>query len=192
MKIYWDNDNAMKDFIYTNYSLSLGHKSCIDHIIMSGCIFDGIRRNNVIYDGDNPSNHNLLFLAVKSLSNMAHVRSINSKPTNRVLCSWNKATATDIELYKHCIDTKLDSITCFYNDVVYCTDINCCIPSHKRQINEMCSTLINLCILASAQTIPQGRLGDKAIPGWNEQVKSYKETSLFWHWIWLEDVAHRK
>ena len=24
------------------------------------------------------------------------------------------------------------------------------------------------------------------IPGWNEQVKSYKETSLFWHWIWLE------
>ena len=49
----------MKDFTYTHYSL--GHKSCIDHIIMSGCIFDGIIRNNVIYDGDNPSNHNLLF-----------------------------------------------------------------------------------------------------------------------------------
>ena len=64
LKISWDNDNAMKDFTYTNYSL--GHKSCIDHIIMSGCIFDGIRRNNVIYDGDNPSNRNLLFLAVKS------------------------------------------------------------------------------------------------------------------------------
>ena len=38
LKIYWDNDNAMKDFKYTNYSL--GQKSCIDHIIMSGCIFD--------------------------------------------------------------------------------------------------------------------------------------------------------
>ena len=59
MNIYWDNDKAMKDFTYTNYSR--GHKSCIDHIIMSGCIFDGIIRNNVIYDGDNPSNHNLLF-----------------------------------------------------------------------------------------------------------------------------------
>ena len=47
-------------------------------------------------------------------------------------------------------------------------------------------TLINLCILASAQTIPQGRPADKAIPGWNEQVRSYKERSLFWHWIWLE------
>ena len=34
MKISWDNDKAMKDFTYTNYSL--GHKSCIDHIIMSG------------------------------------------------------------------------------------------------------------------------------------------------------------
>ena len=72
---------------------------------MSGCIFDGISRNYVIYDGDNPSNHNLLLLAVKSLSNMAYVRSTNLKQTNRVLCSWNTATSTDIELYKHCIDT---------------------------------------------------------------------------------------
>ena len=168
-----DNDNAMKDFTYTNYSL--GHKSCIDHIIMSGCIFDGISRNNVIYDGDNPSNHNLLFLAVKSLSNMAYVRSIHSNQTNRVLRSWNKVTATDIELYRHCIDTKLDSIAYFYNDVVYCTDIHCCITSHQRQINEMCSTLINLCILASAQNIPRDRPAGKTNPGWNEQVKSYQE-----------------
>ena len=70
-------------------------------------------------------------------------------------------------------------LSMFYNDVVYCTDINCCITSHKRQINEMCSTLINLCILASAQTIPRGRPVDKTIPGWNEQVKSYQERSLF-------------
>ena len=32
-----------------------------------------------------------------------------------------------------------------------------CITSHKRHINEMCSTLINLCIFDSAQTIPRGR-----------------------------------
>ena len=102
MKNYWDNVNAMKDFTYTNYSL--GHKSCIDHIIMSGCIFDGIIRNNVIYDGDNPSTHNLLFLAVTSLSNMSYIRSGYSNQTNRELCSWNKGTATDIELYKHCIE----------------------------------------------------------------------------------------
>ena len=125
----------MKHFTYTNYSL--GHNSCIDHIIMSGCIFGGTIRNNVIYDGDNPSNHNLLFLAITSLSNMSYIRSRNSNQTNREVCSWNKAKHTDIELYKHCIDTKLDSIACFFNDVVYCTDINCCIPSHNRQINEM-------------------------------------------------------
>ena len=76
MQISWDNANAMKDFTYTNYSL--GHKSCIYHIIMSGCIFEGIIKNNVIYDSDNPSNHYLLFLAVKSVLNMAYVSSINS------------------------------------------------------------------------------------------------------------------
>ena len=48
----------------------------------------------------------------------------------------------------------------------------------------MCSTMINLCILASAQTIPGRRPADKTIPGWNEQAKVYQERSLFWHWIW--------
>ena len=119
--------------------------------------FDGIIRNNVIYDGDNPSNHNLLFLAVTSLSNMSYIRSRHSNQTNMELCSYNKATATDIELYTDCIDAKLDSIACFYNDVVYCTDINCCIPSHKRQKNEMCSTLINLCILALCTNYTSGK-----------------------------------
>ena len=37
MKINWDIDNVMKDFTYTNYSL--GHKTCIDHFIKSGCIY---------------------------------------------------------------------------------------------------------------------------------------------------------
>ena len=50
----------------------------------------------------------------------------------------------------------------------------------------MCSTQINLCILASAQTISRGRPAGKTIPGWNEQVKSYQERSLFWHWILVE------
>ena len=42
-------------------------------------------------------------------------------------------------------------------------------------MNEMCSTLINMCILSIAQTIPWGRPPDKTIPGWNEHVKSYQE-----------------
>ena len=65
--------------------------------------------NKVIYDGDNPSHHNLLFLAVTSLSKMSYVRIYLSFQTNRVLCSWNKAH-TDLELYTNCIYAKLDSI----------------------------------------------------------------------------------
>ena len=50
---------------------------------MCGYIVDGIIRNNVIYDGDNPSNHDLLFLAVYSLLNMSYIRSRNSNQNNR-------------------------------------------------------------------------------------------------------------
>ena len=37
LKITWANINLKKDFTYNN--LSLGHKSCIDHILVDNCVF---------------------------------------------------------------------------------------------------------------------------------------------------------
>ena len=67
-KIALENTNSKKDFTYTN--VSLGHKSCIDHILVDNRIFDIILDNYVIYDGANPSNHNVLYLSIKNFRDM--------------------------------------------------------------------------------------------------------------------------
>ena len=72
LKFAWENTNSKKDFTYTN--VSLGHKSCIDHILVDNCIFDRIIDNYVIYDGANPSNHNVLYLSIKNFRDMLYAK----------------------------------------------------------------------------------------------------------------------
>ena len=57
---------------------------------------------------------------------------------------------------------------------------------HRTQINEMCSTIISICLSASANTISRARPQCKIVPGWNKKVKDALNTSQLWHWIWLE------
>ena len=45
LKVSWNHCNSSKDYTYTNYAL--GHKSCIDHILMSGNIYENIIKNYV-------------------------------------------------------------------------------------------------------------------------------------------------
>ena len=72
-KVAWENTNSKKDFTYTN--VSLGHTSCIDHILVDKCIFDIIIDNCVIYDGANPSNHNVHYLYIKNFRGMLYAKS---------------------------------------------------------------------------------------------------------------------
>ncbi len=50
---------------------------------------------------------------------------------------------------------------------------------------------------ASKETIPQSKysqinkVGSKTVPGWNEYVDSYFQTSLLWHSMWIQNGKHR-
>ncbi len=50
---------------------------------------------------------------------------------------------------------------------------------------------------ASKETIPQSKcshinkVDSKIVPGWNEFVDSYFQTSLFWHSMWIQNGIPR-
>ena len=46
LKVLWNHRNSSKDYTYTIYAL--GHKSCIDHILMSGNIYENIIKKNML------------------------------------------------------------------------------------------------------------------------------------------------
>ena len=100
--------------------------------------------------------------------------------SNKHVCLWERVSFDDITSYKANIDSKLESFIYDY-DVIYCIDIHCNNDVHRAQINEMCSTIISICLSASAKTIPRARPQCKIVPGWNKKVKDALNTSQFWH-----------
>ena len=117
----------------------MGQKSCIDHVLVDNCIFDRIIDNYVIYDGVNPSNHNVLYLSIKNFRDMLYAKSDCIDRSTKHVCSWEKASFDDIMSYKANIDSKLESFIYDY-DIIYCNDIHYNNDVHRAQINEMCST----------------------------------------------------
>ena len=112
-----------KDCTYTNFSL--GHKSCIDHILVDKCVLkNSITDNYVVYDGNNPSNHNVLYLYITNFKDMYYAKSDCIDRSTKHVCSRERASLDDIVLYKAVLDSKLESCNYDY-DVVHCNDIHC-------------------------------------------------------------------
>ena len=66
----WDHVLAKLDYTYVNHAL--GHKSSIDHFIMSKNIFDFLIDSSVFMDPMNPSNHNIIQLSITCLGSIVY------------------------------------------------------------------------------------------------------------------------
>ena len=65
-------------------------------------------------------------------------------------------------------------------------------PNHHVAINALHDNIVHAMISAGEESIPLKRRNKhKVIPGWTEIVKEERETSLFWHRLWLENDCPR-
>ena len=109
-------------------------------------------------------------LTIKNFRDMLYAKSDCIGRSTKHVCSWERASFDDITLYNANLDSKLESCIYDYDDI-YCNTIHCNNDVHRAQINEMCNTLISICLSASAKSIPRARPQYKIVPGWNEKVK---------------------
>ena len=70
--------------------------------------------------------------------------------------------------------------------MVNCNDKQCSLVAHREAIDLLCDQIIECCISAERQCIPQKRTGARPIPGWNAHVEDERQRSLFWHDLWLQ------
>jgi hypothetical protein len=182
LRVAWESDCADKDYTYTN--LSLNHNSCIDHFVVSDNIFQVINNNNVIYDVDNVSNHNIVLLdvniSVVHLSDDSQYVNIDKKR-----CDWTKASNANIVSYKDELDCRLSNVN-IPNDLIQCNNVTCQSENHIEYVNTLCSDIINCCMHSAFKCIPLRKYGGKVVPDWPELVKPSRDRSLFWHHIWLD------
>ena len=150
---------------------------------MSTDIYDVIVTNLVESDPTHFSSHNVVILEFEHHVETdidAHVDETEEKH-----CKWSKTTAYDICKYRHVLYCILEHMV-VPTDMLRCGNVQRKNRAHSESIDKMCSDIINACLQASEDAIPQtdGKRST-SVPYWNENIK-HKERSLCCHWIWCE------
>ena len=65
-----------------------------------------------------------------------------------------------------------------------CCDHSC--TEHSSDITQYCDDIIRCLTNASIKTIPKCKPAGKRVPGWNDEVKPYRDDSIFWNSIWKQ------
>ena len=182
----WDSTKTIVSDTYVNHALN--HASRIDHFLLCDIAFQCIDKCEVRYDATNPSNHNVLFLALDFQYHDCSSAAINSgssasqRPSST---DWCKAHPDAVGMYRQYLDTLLSTLL-QRQELPLCSDVSCNNAEHRASIDSFCSELIENCLLASSLCIPTKHHGRKPVAGWDERARPERETALLWHWIWKD------
>ena len=99
---------------------------------------------------------------------------------------WKKATENNIREYKINLNKNLDEINVPV-DVLKCDNLFC--DSHKAAIEVFHDNIVDACLDAAANSIPlkTPKKGKPGIPGWTQFVEHKRQSSLFWHHLWIDN-----
>ena len=180
------------DFTFGQHSVRNGNNlfttSCIDHFVLQNNMFNDISHAQAIHLGENLSCHEPIFLCLK-IDTLPGDGSQN-KPVQNFLVKkplWSKASSEHIDNYRNDLKNNLSSM--FLNDGLKCNNLNCDDPHHRGDLDTFYNSLTDLIDKSVAKNIPRFepnfRGNNNRVPGWNEQVRPFRDDARFWHAIWV-------
>ena len=161
-----------------------GSFSCIDHFLVSSGLSDCVVYIVRCDYHDNPSKHVPLLMEMclrNDLLRTADTSRVNTASARPI--AWYKVTENDENLYKQKQDRWLSKMKDY--QVTECSNVKCCDPAHKTQIDEWFQDMVDCCLL-SDQHLPRTAKLKKNKPYWTTEVKPYKDESLWWHKFWQQ------
>jgi hypothetical protein len=162
--------------------------SIIDHFLVSESLHEeAVNAVYVKHDVDNRSDHDPIFLSL--LMNLT--LSTTTARTFISKCSWHRASEDNISAYRDSVHTLLSEIP-IPVDAILCRNLSCFDVEHKAALTRYARFLSEACLIAADAHIPTTKSSFSArVPGWNEYVAPFREKSLFWHHLWLENGKPR-
>ena len=130
---------------------------------------------------DNLSDHIPLYISLDCyIAEFTHDHndSFKEKPI------WNLATNNDIQLYKCKLNEILHQID-NSSKMKHCDNCNnLCLSTES--ISQMYDKIIDACSDATRIHVPiSGKPSPKVIPGWDNDMTAARNSSMFWHDIWV-------
>jgi hypothetical protein len=149
---------------------------------LSSSLFDSIIDCHVVACSTNPSSHCSVEVQLE-LSLIPDSNADVPLPKNRPL--WHKVSNENISKYQYELDKILD-FSDVNNSIIACKDVNCKDKHHLDYINSFCDAINDACYSAGLKSFPYSNNHKAGIPFWNENVQPLRDTSIFWHDIWIE------
>ena len=183
-----DNDlypvirHAASQVDYT-YQFNMSRFSVLDHFIIPASLFDNAVHSLLVeHDVDNRSDHEPLILVL-------HIPVHYTCRNNRVFTTkiaWHKASLEHLTNYRCLLQANLRSVV-LPVDTLVCQDVMCCNVEHQSMINKFANDITHACLAAAVDSIPKtnSRQGSGSVPGWTDEVEPVRQTSIFWHNLWV-------
>ena len=155
--------------------------SIIDHFILSENMEMLIKEYYATDSIDNLSDHIPLYISLDCyIAEFTHDHNdaFKEKP------NWNLATNNDIQLYKCKLNEILHQID-ISSKMKHCDNCNnLCLSTES--ISQMYDKVIDACSDATRLHVPiSGKHSPKVIPGWDNDMTAARNSSMFWHDIWV-------
>ena len=164
-------------FRLLNYTFESNNGLWIDHNIVCS------RVSSVVTDvctGVNLSDHIPFFFNLQSLSTSLPISSVSPSSNSRYT-TWSKISKRDLDNYKDMVSQCLPTLS----DVLNCSSTDC--THHMESLDNYAHQFISILIDCGFCCLPcNTRSFTHHFVDWKDSVGNLKETTNFWHKVWLE------
>ena len=171
-------------FDYTFESKANGSRTLIDHFIVSENVMNKVTSYNVLHDVDNLSDHSPVQIILNNI-NVTYENYISDHVFERL--NWSSASDTNIQHFVSVTDALLCKLSIPWR-VLHCRDETC--TDCNMEICYFYNKLVDILLHAGKQCIPvvgHNRSRKRIVPGWSEHVEKYRQQSVFWHNLWVDN-----
>ena len=163
------------------------YTSTLDHFFWSEGISCNVVAADVLHLPNNTSDHCPMYCIVdiKTLSPKKRVLTTQQQSNP----SWKRATVEQRASYKTTLENKLQLINIPSNLNFY-RDVHCKDEYHIRECGKCLVDVLESIKLSADSCLPspsnkKSPTKKSSILRWNEDVQPFKESTMFWHSIWL-------
>ena len=184
----WDKFNI--DFTHVHEAGGQTFVSKIDHFFWNQGFSDNVSDAGVLHLVDNMSDHEVIYCVADTDGfeevslQKGEAKTTGSKP------SWSRATPEQRTNFTEDLQQRLADIA-IPDSVRSCCDVHCDDDEHKNDCDDFMAKIIGSMETAAKDTLhceeqhKDFRNGKKRpVPGFNENVRPFRDTALFWNAIW--------
>ena len=171
------------DFSHEFEANEITYTSTIDHILWNEQFYKNVLKVGVLHLPDNISGHSPIYcdlnITCKLATNIVGKRfngSINLRTLKQSY--WNNYIAT--------VEQKLQDVSTPV--CVSCKNVHCKDERHIADIDEYTTNILEIIdnsFKASTNKYTNKKVNLKVLPGWNDEVKPFKENAMLWNAIWV-------